>query len=432
VDDAGGTGLFDEFRGYRIPDEAEMERALRDALVVVDANVLLNLYRYHDTTRDDLLDLLDRIGDRLFVPHQVLREFWRNRLHVLARRDAGRDQAVAAFAEQRRATLDAIVTWARSTAVEAAVRDELVGRVDVLHKQLSEGVLGRTPEPVDVVGGAMGEPVIVRLEPLLDGRTGRYPGPEVWAEQVAEGRARVARSEPPGYLDADKADSPYPEGPAGDYLVWRQSVEQARQRGLDLLFVTGDEKADWWWRHGPELLGPRQELVAEFARDCGGRQLYMMRPMDLLSRAAALRVDVRDGSVEDAGRVGRETARPRWSARGAALLLDRLDDEGWSHAAVIRAAAASDGFVDRETVYELCGFDGDRMLRGFTRPATRITGDLQEAGVVEHGVEVPLCAVYAGGVTAVGFRIPEEMVALLDGDGGDGDGNGGGGLTAAG
>lgn len=76
---------------------------MQTALVVVDANVLLNLYRYNESTRDDLLGLLDKLGDRLWAPHQVLHEFWRNRLNVLARRDTAANQALNALAKQRRA-----------------------------------------------------------------------------------------------------------------------------------------------------------------------------------------------------------------------------------------------------------------------------------------------------------------------------------------
>ncbi|MGI9004103.1 MAG: PIN-like domain-containing protein [Pseudonocardia sp.] len=42
-------------------------------------------------------------------------------------------------------------------------------------------------------------------------------------------------------------------------------MDEAGRRGGDLLIVTGDEKEDWWWRYRSEFIGPRQELVAEFA-----------------------------------------------------------------------------------------------------------------------------------------------------------------------
>lgn len=43
--DSRRRGLYDDFRGYRVPAEVELTRALRTATVMVDANVLLNRWR---------------------------------------------------------------------------------------------------------------------------------------------------------------------------------------------------------------------------------------------------------------------------------------------------------------------------------------------------------------------------------------------------
>src|SRR5215475_11991778 len=76
VDPAGEvavTGLFDGFEGYRILADADVDHALTSALVAVDANVLLNLYRYNAQTTEDLLAVFEKLGDRLVVPHQAVR-----------------------------------------------------------------------------------------------------------------------------------------------------------------------------------------------------------------------------------------------------------------------------------------------------------------------------------------------------------------------
>ena len=76
-------GLFDGFEGYRTPTLDDYRHLLTEGLVVPDTNVLLNLYRYNAQARGDLLAVLDRLGERLWVPHQVLAEFWRNRESAL-------------------------------------------------------------------------------------------------------------------------------------------------------------------------------------------------------------------------------------------------------------------------------------------------------------------------------------------------------------
>jgi PIN like domain len=409
------VGIYDEFPGYRLPSDDELNKALGSALVVVDTNVLLNLYRYNESTRNDLLRVLRKLGNRLWVPHQALLEFWRNRLSVVASRGAGTDQALNALGKQQKATEDAIRQWAKTVAVEAQHQHQLLDKVSALYSELEREIRAHAPSTQRVMVGAASEPVLRQLQDLLDGKAGRKPVEAEWQTAVKEGNDRAARREPPGYLDAEKADSDLPEGAAGDYLVWHQAKEEAARRDLDLVLITGDEKEDWWWRHRSEFLGPRVELVAEFKARCG-QQLYMMRPIDLLKRSSVLDVMVSSESVDDVERVSREKQLAQWSEVGVAALLERLETEGRDQADVIRVAALHGGVIDREQVYEICGYEDDRMLRGFTLPTSRITRDLQREGIVAEGVKPVLTTIYRSGVKASAFQIPVEMAAILTRD----------------
>jgi len=285
-----------------------------------------------------------------------------------------------------------------------------------LYADLEDEIRAQAPASSTGAGGVLADPVLDQLRALLNGKVGRKPTDAEWQVAVKEGNERAERHEPPGYRDAEKAGSDLPEGAAGDYLVWLQATDEATRRGLDVLLVTGDEKEDWWWRHRSEFLGPRVELVAEYkARD--GHQLYIMRPIDLLKRSSALQVVVRKESVDDVERVSRESQqRSLWSAAGVAVLLERLESEGREQAEVIRVAALRGGTINREDVYEICGYENDRMLRGFTLPTARITRDLQQDGIVAEGADPVLTTVYRGGVKAAAFRIPAEMSTILTED----------------
>jgi PIN like domain len=65
------AGLFDGFEGYRVLADADVDHALTSAVVAVDTNVLLNLYRYNVQTTEDLLAIFEKLGDRLVIPHQA-------------------------------------------------------------------------------------------------------------------------------------------------------------------------------------------------------------------------------------------------------------------------------------------------------------------------------------------------------------------------
>lgn len=219
VSEQVNRGIYDDFHGYRLPTEDELNTALQSALVVLDTNVLLNLYRYSKSTRNDLLGVMRSLGERLWVPHQVMREFWRNRVSVLGSRGAGTEQALNALDKQQRAAADALHQWAKTTAIEASERDALIDKITTLYSELEQIIQTHAPGTPTMVGSASDEPVLRELEALLDRKVGAAPDEIDRQATVDEGNARVSRRQPPGYLDAEKIDSTLPEGAAGDYLV---------------------------------------------------------------------------------------------------------------------------------------------------------------------------------------------------------------------
>ncbi|MCH7586295.1 MAG: hypothetical protein IH941_14245 [Acidobacteria bacterium] len=70
------------FGEFYEPTDDDLARAWQAGTFVLDANVLLNLYRYGDGSRDKLIDILSALRDQLWLPHQAGLEFHRNRLTV--------------------------------------------------------------------------------------------------------------------------------------------------------------------------------------------------------------------------------------------------------------------------------------------------------------------------------------------------------------
>jgi PIN like domain len=58
-------------------------RFFREGLIVLDANVLLDLYRITPEARRHVLNAFSRIADRLWIPYQAAVEFSRNRKQVV-------------------------------------------------------------------------------------------------------------------------------------------------------------------------------------------------------------------------------------------------------------------------------------------------------------------------------------------------------------
>jgi hypothetical protein len=154
-------GMYDDFAGHRTPDDSEVASALRSATVAVDTNVLLDLYRFSDATREAMLEVLVGLGERLFVPHQVMREFWRNRLDVVAGRDRASVETSERIERHLGATAMAVRAWATPAGVAEPARDELLDRIAALRDELQAAVAAQLPLRVDPRGPA--DPVLDRL-----------------------------------------------------------------------------------------------------------------------------------------------------------------------------------------------------------------------------------------------------------------------------
>jgi hypothetical protein len=324
------NGLYDgEFVGFRIASLDELDTALREAVVAVDANVLLDLYRFRPRTSQDLIKTLKSVGDRLVVPHQALREFWRRRQRSQDSPRGATKTATDALAKSGRSICDAVATWAKAVGVDDDELSDLTARVNGFLDTL-RGDLQQVLQDVDSERG--GDSILTQLQEILEGRVTSPLSNEEWTECVAEANRRIEAEQPPGYLDTDKPDSGLPEGGAGDYLVWYEATRYAKEQARDLLIVTRDQKEDWWWRQQSDFIGPRPELTLEY-HELTGRRLFLMRPADLLARASVLEVEVDQASSADAGRV--------------ADIEDDLTPEPWTLTALSATArsAASLGHI---------------------------------------------------------------------------------------
>ena len=238
------------FPGYFTPTEEEFAKLWGDATFGFDANVLLGLYRSTSATQEVFFTILEKIADRIFLPHQAASEYLENRLNVIS----VRSQQYGRIKSESEGL---------AKVVESIVQEHAVLNGEEISKQAKESA-NKIVELVDAAAGD--EPDLLREDSLLaqlavlfEKRTGEQYEPARLKEIYAEGAQRYAQGVPPGYKDEKKGD------PAkyGDLLIWFQLMDQAKSEQKPIIFVTGDVKEDWLLQHRGETLGPRPELRQE-------------------------------------------------------------------------------------------------------------------------------------------------------------------------
>ena len=72
------------FAGYYQPTPEKYSRIWEEALIILDTNVLLSLYRLPVSARNEVIGVLEKLKKRLWIPYHVALEFQRGRLSVIA------------------------------------------------------------------------------------------------------------------------------------------------------------------------------------------------------------------------------------------------------------------------------------------------------------------------------------------------------------
>lgn len=403
------------------PTREEIETSLRKASVIFDTNVLLELYAAPASARDIALQHFEYLGDRLWVPHQVMREFWRNRPSRLLEQ-----KKPPAPLQSVRSEIFGIINRLRP---DRERTDELESIKQSVNEQLSllqEQIDANLGEPLDVdamLRDPRRDPVVRGLDSVLLGKVGAQCSDE--PQLVAEGLKRFERKSPPGYMDGPKKKDQYPERGTGDYLLWEQALRHLEQSGASMpwILVTSDEKEDWRVHVDQKrlVLGARPELVAESLQRLGQR-VIIMSSLEFYDRMVAVNPsvtsdaeDATDSLIEVIAQqesTGEGEDVSSWTRDAYLSLLARLDGSGYrAQSCAIRAAAQfGDGFVDRATRYRLAEYEPDRTLRRFSLPAARITLQLINEGTLAEDVLRPLTPVYDRPGRASGFQVPAEFV----------------------
>jgi hypothetical protein len=301
---AVATGLSDSFGYLLLPTEAETAAAVASSMVVVDTNVLLDAYRFAAPARAELLDALEKLGDRLWIPHQVALEFHRNRLKVIMEHDAAYRDAISVIEGAQRKSLDEIAKLGSRTALAeediTKLKAAVIGGLGVATKQMDELRASH-----GVTNSLNNDDILHRLQRLFNGKVGEALESAEEQEARKEAKRRVDANEPPGYKDRDKSD------PCGDYLAWYQTLKEAKTREKPVLIVTRDSRDDdWFWHMNGRTLGPRWELSAECQKVAKSR-LFMLSTQSFLFHArASLRATVSESTLQQAGSLPEQPEGP--------------------------------------------------------------------------------------------------------------------------
>ncbi len=240
------------FPGYSKKTEKEIKQLWEKGIIMFDANVLLNLYRYSNETRGTIIDLINKFKDKIFLPHQSALEYNRNRYEVIA----DQEKAYKEFIDK----IEQIQKDLQSTSKPPFLSEKVHNDLNSIFKEVNSEVEKSIEK---YCGYLKHDPIYDELSELFYERISEPYDEEKLNSLYEEGKKRYETKIPPGYEDEKSKEG---NKKYGDYILWSQVIDKAKETKSPVIFITDERKKDWWWKiKDGRNMGPRQELVEEMS-----------------------------------------------------------------------------------------------------------------------------------------------------------------------
>ena len=239
-----------KFPGYYAPTANEFEELWKDALFVLDTNVLLDLFRYSEETVLSMIETIKKIKNRIWIPYRVSLEYHRNLNEVISTQINNYKKTIETLEEFKK-QLEAkkghpFLAKALHEEIQEFCNkfdDELIKKKNEIEKMIIEN------------------PIKEKIAVLLDKKIGDNFSEDEIKSICLDGVKRYSEKIPPGYKDCKgkQGNDVY-----GDLLIWNEIIKKSNKDKKHIILVTGDVKEDWFLKYVGKTIGPRPELIHEF------------------------------------------------------------------------------------------------------------------------------------------------------------------------
>lgn len=246
------------FNKYYRPSDEDFSRLWTECIFVFDTNVLLNLYKFSKNTRDEWFKVIKDLKKRLHMPHHVGFEYHENRYERIMNE------------EKLRISSDPVTMVQQAFLKNKEYFERYKGyqsEIDKLEEKYNE-ILSLIKKIQDEHPNyKKNDEIRDFLNDVYDKKVGASFSEDELVKIYQEGELRFKKNIPPGYEDRTKKT--IENNMYGDLIIWKQMIDCSKKNKKPLVFITDDEKEDWWKIIQGEKINPRLELIEEFKNNTG-------------------------------------------------------------------------------------------------------------------------------------------------------------------
>lgn len=269
----------------------------QECVFAFDANMLLHIYRYTPDTQESFYRVLERLKDRIWIPHQAAIEYYENREKVIEDQLKVYDDINRILDEAYIKLENHLAAFKRHVSVKTDPVIEFIKSGTANAKESLED--SKQAHPNTAAAALLGE----KLTALFEGKVGDQFSAARLLEIYEEAERRFKAQIPPGYKDAKGKE--YPDK-YGDAVVWFQLIEHAKALRKPIIFVTDDRKDGWWRKEKGQTVSPRPELINEIENEASVK-FYMYHSEQFLNHAQEfLELEDQQAAIREVEEIGRQ------------------------------------------------------------------------------------------------------------------------------
>lgn len=243
---------------------ARAKQAWGNAMLSVDTNVLLDMFRLKNGTANEIMKTLEECAalkkNDTFITNQVMEEFKKHLDVAITYANKNFNEAKKILEEEKHRIKSVSLGKLKSLGIvpeemisklEFSTIKEIDSTISTLQNYQNDPEYNQESrlEIVDRLRNIFAEKIVIT----------ELPSNQDIQDLIRQGFA-------PGQKDSKKSNE---ESQIGDAKIWLGLIEQAKRNKKDVFFITNEKKTDWFIKDKDKILGIRQELREYFFKKTG-------------------------------------------------------------------------------------------------------------------------------------------------------------------
>jgi hypothetical protein len=319
--------MLEKFKIYYEPSESDFIDLWNNAIIIFDTNTILNLFRYPKSVRNDFIKIIEQINTRIWIPHQVALEYHENK-HSVKNEQIGKYSDVNKLIDKLNLDLNLSLKMFKDEIDKLKLKrrhidinpelviEKISDTIETTSKQINKF------KKFEYSNNAVVEQEKIQMEFLklekfltktFNDKIGECPeNQNILDDYYKEAQRRFSLLIPPGFEDMNKSkDSNIKvymhnglifKREYGDFILWKEIIKKSQEKNCKyLIFVTDDNKKDWWEIQSGQTIGGRKELYDEIYVNAHSdfKMFYMYNSWRFMTFAKDfLKIEVESSSIE--------------------------------------------------------------------------------------------------------------------------------------